>query len=139
MGLLRHMISFIFSFLRKLHTVLYSDCISLHSHHHTAEGLFISPSLQHLLFVDFLMMASLTGVRLTPHRSFDMCTLFVVVQSLSHVRLFATPWTAACQAPLPSTVSQNLLKFMSFESVMQSNHFYALLPSSPFAFNLSQH
>ena len=46
----------------------------------------------------------------------------VVVQSLSHVELFGRPWTAACQAPLSSTVSQSLLKFMSIESVMLSNH-----------------
>ena len=36
-----------------------------------------------------------------------------VVQSLNCVQLFATPWTAARQAPLSSTISQNLLKFMS--------------------------
>ena len=42
----------------------------------------------------------------------------VVVQLLSHDQLFATPWTAACQAPLFSTVSQSLLKFISIESVM---------------------
>ena len=46
----------------------------------------------------------------------------VVVQSLSHVRVFATPWTAACQASLPFTISQSLLKLMSIESVMPSNH-----------------
>ena len=46
----------------------------------------------------------------------------VVIQSLSHVWLFATPWTAAHQAPLSSTESQNLLKFISTESVMLSNH-----------------
>ena len=45
----------------------------------------------------------------------------VVVQSLSHVWLFATPWTAATQAPMSSTVSQSLLKFMSIESVMLSS------------------
>ena len=44
------------------------------------------------------------------------------VKSLSRIRLFATPWTAACQAPLSFTVSWNLLKFMSIESVMPSNH-----------------
>ena len=44
------------------------------------------------------------------------------VQSLSHVRLFATPWTAARQAPLSITNSQSLLKLMSIESVMPSNH-----------------
>ena len=40
----------------------------------------------------------------------------------SCVQLFMTPWTAACQAPLPSTLSQSLLKFMSIELVMLSNH-----------------
>ena len=37
----------------------------------------------------------------------------LVVQSLSHVRLFATPWIAACQASLSFTISQSLLKLMS--------------------------
>ena len=40
----------------------------------------------------------------------------VVLQLLSHVRLFATLWTAACQAPLSSAVSQSLLKFMSLQT-----------------------
>ena len=44
------------------------------------------------------------------------------VQSLCHVRLFAPPWTAACQAPLSFTISRSLLKFMSVELVMPSNH-----------------
>ena len=44
------------------------------------------------------------------------------VQSLSRVRLFATPWTAAHQASLSITSSWNLLKLMSIESVMPSNH-----------------
>ena len=47
---------------------------------------------------------------------------WVVVQSLSHVWLFVTPWTAACQASQSFTVSQNLLKFMSIELLMLSNH-----------------
>ena len=46
----------------------------------------------------------------------------VVVQSLSHVWLFATPWTATHQASLSFTISQSLLRFMSIESVMLSNH-----------------
>ena len=46
----------------------------------------------------------------------------VVVWSLSRVRLFDTPWTAARQASLSFTLSQSLLKFMSIESVMPSNH-----------------
>ena len=44
------------------------------------------------------------------------------VQSLSHVWLFATPWTAACQASLSITKPQSLLRLMSIESVMPSNH-----------------
>ena len=47
---------------------------------------------------------------------------FVIVQQLSHVQLFATPWTVACQAPLSSTISQSLLRFMSIELVMPSNY-----------------
>ena len=51
-----------------------------------------------------------------------------VVQSLSRVRLFATPWTAACQASLSITNSQSLLKLMSIESVMPSNHLILCRP-----------
>ena len=47
---------------------------------------------------------------------------FSSVQSLSHVQLFATPWTAAHQASLYFTISQSLLKLMSIESVMPPNH-----------------
>ena len=46
---------------------------------------------------------------------------FHSVQSLNRVRLFATPWTAACQASL-SFISQSMLKLMSIELVMPSNH-----------------
>ena len=61
---------------------------------------------------------------------------FSSVQLLSHVRLFATPWTAACQASLSITNSQSLLRLMSIESVMPSNHLTLcrplLLPPSIF-------
>ena len=48
--------------------------------------------------------------------------------SHNHVWLFATPWTAACQAPLSITNSQSLLKLMSIESVMPSNHLILSCP-----------
>ena len=51
-----------------------------------------------------------------------MSWFFSSVQSLSHVRLFATPWTAARQASLSITSSWSLPKLMSIESVMPSNH-----------------
>ena len=57
------------------------------------------------------------------------------VQSLSHVQLLATPWTAAHQAPLSITNSWSLLKLMCIESVMPSNHLilcHPLLPPSIF-------
>ena len=49
------------------------------------------------------------------------CLFILAVQSLSHDRLFATPWTAARQASLSITNSQSLLKLMSIELVMPSN------------------
>ena len=59
----------------------------------------------------------------TTHRG-DHLTVgeFSSVQSLGHVQLFVTPWTAACQASLSITSSQSLLKLMSIELVMPSNH-----------------
>ena len=48
-------------------------------------------------------------------------TSVVVVQSLSCLQLFAIPWTEACQASLPFTISQSLLKLISTESVMPCN------------------
>ena len=55
----------------------------------------------------------------------SFCMYYVAqlpVQSLSCVRLFATPWTAACQASLSITNCRSLLKLMSIESVMPPNH-----------------
>ena len=57
--------------------------------------------------------------------------VFSSVQSLSCVRLFVTPWTAACQASLSITNSQSLLKLMSIESVRPSNHLILCRPLLP--------
>ena len=53
---------------------------------------------------------------------------FSLVQSLSHARLFATPWTGARQASLSITNSQSLLKLMCITSVVPSNHLILCLP-----------
>ena len=60
---------------------------------------------------------------------------YIVLQLLSCVQLFAIPWTAAPQASLSFTISQSLLKLMSIESMMPSNHLilcHPLLLSSVF-------
>ena len=54
--------------------------------------------------------------------------LYVVVQLLSRVWLFATPWIAARQASLSFIISQSLLRLMSTESVMPSNHLILCFP-----------
>ena len=63
----------------------------------------------------------------------ELFSIIVVVQSLSCVQLFATPWTAACQASLSIIISLSLLKLMSIVLVMPSKHlvlcYLLLLPS----------
>ena len=61
------------------------------------------------------------------------------VQLLSHVRLFATPWTVTRQAFLSITNSRSLLKLMSIELVMPSNYLILCLSPFPPAFDLFQH
>ena len=60
--------------------------------------------------------------RQSKHTEINASTSSVVVQSLSCVQLYATPWTAAHQASLPFTISHSLLKLMSIELVMPLNH-----------------
>ena len=73
-------------------------------------------------------------------------TNFSAVQSLSHVKLFATPGTAASQASLSITNSQSLRKLMSFEAVVPSNHLIlchplllqsSIFPNIKFSYNES--
>ena len=59
--------------------------------------------------------------------------MVVVVQPLCHIWLFVTPWDAAYQASMSFTISRNLIKLMSVESVMPSNH---LILCCPFSFSL---
>ena len=85
------------------------------------------------LYIDILLHVSYTCIykhsyilriyiAILLYISYIHCLIVQFSPSLSCVRLFVTPWTAACQASLSITSSQSLLKLMSIESVMPSNH-----------------
>ena len=112
--------------LRNLHIVFHSDWANLHLHwqcirvsvwSHLRQG----PVVSFFLIIVILIVSNNT------------LNQFSSVQSLSHVRLFVTPWTAACQASLSITNSWSLLKLASIELVMLSKHLtlccLLLLPS----------
>ena len=90
----------------------------------------VMPSNNLILCRPLLPLSIFPSIRVFSNKS---GLLISSVQSLSHVRLFATPWTAARQASLSSTISRSLLKLMSVESVIPSNylilcHLLLLLP-----------
>ena len=77
------------------------------------------------LFCHHVIFSLFNGLFLCPSNVFFICMGYIrfsSVQSLSHVWLFATPWTAAGQASLPITNSQSLPELMTIELVMPSNH-----------------
>ena len=83
-------------------------------------------NLSSILYIKSVLLANDCFCKL------DIAILFVV-QSLCHVPLSVTPWTAARQASLSFTISWSLLKLLSFELVMPSNH---LILCCPFSFFL---
>ena len=84
----------------------------------------------HLLFKDvFLFKYIVIWYNIiSPYLKKKIPTTVDVVQSLSHVWLFETSWTAADQAPLSLTISQSLLKLMSIGLMMLSNHLILCCP-----------
>ena len=88
--------------------------------------------LLHLSHNDILLYVVIADSKCRRNNIIIM-SLFIIsqfssVQSLSRVQLFATPWTAACQASLSITNSWSLPKLMSIESVMPSNHLILCCP-----------
>ena len=91
----------------------------------TVHPIVLVPEIHSVMWGSGLHMKYLTGQTSYKHQ-------FSSVQWLSRVQLFGTPWTAARQASLSITNSQSLLRLMSVESVMPSNHLLLLLPPSVF-------
>ena len=88
------------------------------------QGIFLTQGLNPLFYAGRFFIPSFTWEALT------LNFFYIVVQSLNHIRLFVTPWTAACQASLYFNISQSLLKLMSIESMMPSNHLILCHPPS---------
>ena len=126
---------------RKNKEVLQQIIIRLHLHHQLS-WLPTLPGSPHCRFGP-VSLHNHESIPYNKSLSLHMYILLIfsgVVQLLSHVRIFATRWTAVCQASLSFTISWSLFKFTSTESVMLSNHFILChYPSSSFAFNSSQH
>ena len=77
-----------------------------------------------------IVKTALNSIECQEHRFWNhIYPLFSSVQSVSRVRLFETPWTAACQASLSITNSRSLPKLMSFESVMPFSHLILCRPN----------
>ena len=101
----------------------------------------VAPSVRELLTSNTLICVFRAQDSLV---TISNCHLWlIVVQSLSHVLLFVTPWTAACQASLSFTISWSSLKLTSIESVMPSSHLILcrpllLLPPIPPSISLFQ-
>ena len=86
--------SFIFHFLRNLHTVLHSGCTNLHFHHQGQRVLFSPYPLQHLVFVDFFEDNHLNWSEVISHCSFGLICISLIISNVEHFS--CASWPSVC-------------------------------------------
>ena len=96
-----------------------------------------SPSLASWLAIVMLLYQTKKEMPFAVPDQTEFLSLTSSLQLLSRIWLFASPWTAACQASLSITNSQSLLKLMSIESVMPSNHLILCHPLQEMTLKMS--
>ena len=91
--------------------------------------LLYGPTIPHLgIYLEKIILQKDTRTPMLIASLFAVAKTVGSVQSLSRIQLFVTPWTAACQASLSITNSKSLLRLMSIQSVMPSNHLVLCQP-----------